>query len=96
MEYTTHTPFDSIESAQEYLKLLEEAILEATEMIESDIVAQREHACRRTTDAMRLASYNLSKLAHHVSVSCRILNDLRMLRRILVEQETNICNTHRV
>jgi hypothetical protein len=34
-------------------------------------------------EALRLIEYNRGKLASHGKTSCRIFNDLRMLRRIL-------------
>jgi hypothetical protein len=34
-------------------------------------------------EALHLIGYNLEKLTHHLKASRRILNDLRMLRRIL-------------
>ena len=41
----------------------------------------------RHVEALRLIGYNLEKLAHHIKVSRRILNDLRMLRRILHQED---------
>ena len=42
----------------------------------------------RRVEALRLIGYNLEKLASHLKTSRRILNDLRMLRRILQQRES--------
>lgn len=77
-------PFHSIESAQEYLRLLAAEI----EIVHGEIGtyvhdAVREQAPRRL-DALHLADYKLKQLSHHLHTSVRILNDLKMLRRLLV------------
>ena len=89
LSYDPETPFDSIEGSQEYVALLAEAIEEARQDVDADIaVALAEEADRRK-DALQLVSYNLAKLAQHITTSRRILNDLRTLRRLLLaERET--------
>ncbi len=79
-------PFESIESAQEYLGLLSQAIEESQEAIADDISSAQESGSTRNADALRLVLYNLDKLSTHVKVSRRLLNDLRMLRRLLHRQ----------
>jgi len=37
---------------------------------------------------LRLALYNLEKLAIHMNKSRRVLNDLRSLRRLLLEERS--------
>jgi hypothetical protein len=39
-------------------------------------------------EALRLIGYNLEKLESHLKTSRRILNDLRMLRRIVQQRES--------
>ncbi len=80
------TPFDSIENAQEYLVLLSEAIRETTEALQSEAPAEADKQSVRVLRAVQLIQYDLQKLASHVNVSCRLLNDLRMLRRVLHAQ----------
>jgi hypothetical protein len=86
VSYEFETPFESIESAHEFLKLLAETVLEAKRDLEADISAETSVTVPRRVEAMRLASYNLEKLEHHLKTSARILNDLRMLRRVLLEE----------
>ena len=76
-------PFESIEGAQEYLGLLSQAIQESHEAIATDLRSAHEAGSARNADALRLVLYNLDKLSTHVKVSRRLLNDLRMLRRLL-------------
>ncbi len=40
----------------------------------------------RRKQALQLANYKLDKLSSHIAASRRILNDLRMLRRLLLEE----------
>jgi hypothetical protein len=81
----TEGPFDTIESAQEYLRLLLREVDANVEGLQEDIgTAAREGAGRRV-DALRLAEFKLRELARHLGASRRILNDLRMLHRLLAE-----------
>jgi hypothetical protein len=50
-----------------------------------DVDAERDGADRRK-EALLLVSYNLAKLNLHITSSRRILNDLRMLRRLLLAE----------
>ena len=80
------TPFDNIESAQEYLGLLAQALDEAVASIEEEsALAVSEKAARRE-EALRLVAFKLAKLSGHISESRRILNDLRTLRRLLLAE----------
>jgi hypothetical protein len=82
----SETPFDSIESSHQYVALLAQAIEEARRDVEADIaVAIAEQADRRR-DALQLVDYNLAKLESHMNASRRILNDLRTLRRLLLDE----------
>ncbi len=90
LPYQSETPFDSIESSHEYIVMLSEAIAEAMADVESDIAsAQSDHAERRK-QALQLVSFNLSKLNSHIHSSRRILNDLRTLRRLLLEERIKV------
>jgi hypothetical protein len=75
--------FDNIESAQEFVDLLAEAVEETRREVESEI--GREQPDRRM-QALQLVSYNLAKLSLHIATSRRILNDLRTLRRLLYQE----------
>lgn len=79
--------FESIESAQEYLALLSQVIQEARQSIEADIAASKDPGRSRQLEALCLIGFKLEKLASHIKTSRRILNDLRMLRRVLQQRE---------
>ena len=80
------TPFDSIEGSHQYVDMLAEAIAEARREVEVEIaLAEAENADRRK-QALLLVSYNLLKLEGHMTASRRILNDLRTLRRLLLDE----------
>ena len=79
--------FESIESAQEYLALLVQVIAESQQAIEADIQGNAETNLPRRVEALRLIGFKLEKLASHIKTSRRILNDLRMLRRILQQKD---------
>ncbi len=83
------TPFDSVESAHAFVALLSKAVAESRQDVEADI--QRETASRapRRLDALRITLYNLKKLEAHMSRSRRILNDLRSLRRLLLDERSS-------
>jgi len=77
------SPFDSLESAQEYVRLLAAEVEDVRAAIQGDISeADRDQAARRL-DALQIVDYKLKQLGHHMSASSRILNDLKMLRRLL-------------
>jgi hypothetical protein len=80
--------FESIESAQEYIGLLAQVVIEAQEAVQADIQGSVESEGPRRVEALRLIGYNLEKLAAHLKTSRRILNDLRMLRRILQQRDS--------
>jgi len=87
MPYEPETPFDSIEGALEYVGLLVESVEEARE----DIAAELEEARRtpnatRRADALQLVAYKVDRLAEHARSSRRLLNDLRTLRRLLLNE----------
>jgi hypothetical protein len=86
VSYEFETPFESIESAHEFLKLLADTVIEAKRDLEADISAEANTRVARRVEALRLACYKVDKLEHHLKASTRILNDLRMLRRVLLEE----------
>ena len=88
MANTPVTPFDSIESAHEYIGLLCEAVEEAERAIEREMTHPASFAGRRQLDALRLVDYKLKALQQHFVVSRRLLGDLRTLRRFLLGERT--------
>jgi len=82
------TPFDSVEGAHEYLRLLSEAISEAQNEIEENIQAAGQGAgFPRRIEALRLVQFKLEKLELNIKNGRRLLNDLRTLKRLLLEKE---------
>jgi hypothetical protein len=86
MRYRSETPFDNIESALEYVNHLFEATLEARDQIETEILSAANAQLARRKQALELVNYKLDKLSSHLAASRRILNDLRTLRRLLLEE----------
>lgn len=80
------TPFDNIESSHEYVSLLAKAVEEALAEVEADITLASESEVGRRKEALQLVHFHLSKLSGHMTSSRRILNDLRTLRRLLLEE----------
>jgi hypothetical protein len=87
------TPFESIESAQEFLKLLSDTVIDAKRGVAADMASATDAKHSRRIDALRLVSYNLDKLELHLKTSARILNDLRMVRRVLLEEKAALAAT---
>ena len=78
-------PFDSIESAQEFMALLQDSVAEAAEDVGRKL-EKTPGAERRRAEALQLAHYKLVQLTSHVQKSRRILNDLRIIRKLLVNE----------
>src|SRR3954469_17663105 len=83
MSKNPENPFESIESAREFITILSDVIAEAKLEVEEHIQQEAGSERSRSLDALRIAHYNLVKLESHVCSSSRILNDLRSLRRLL-------------
>lgn len=84
------TPFDCVENAQTYIRLLIEAIAEAKLEVEQDVAASRGVCSERHLQALRLVRYKLYLLEQHLSISGRMLSDLSSLRRPLLEGEPDL------
>lgn len=89
----TTTPFDTIESAQEYVKLLAEAVSESKKELESDVAKELKADVPRRLQVLRLALYDLEKLQSHMSTTNRLLDELRSLHP-LVAGKGNGSHTH--
>ena len=84
------TPFDSVENAQDYVRLLIEALVEAKKEIAADAASASSAGLERRLQALRLVQYKLHRLEHHLTVSGRMLNDLRRLRRLLLDEASDL------
>src|ERR1700730_4369647 len=78
-------PFDSIESAQEFVALLQDSVAEAVEDVRRKLENSPLEEPRRA-EALQLAQYKLGQLSTHLQKSRRILNDLRIIRKLLVNE----------
>ncbi len=88
MTYKAGSPFESIESAHEFVALLAETVREAKGDVEADVQRESASESPRRLDALRTTLYSMEKLEQHMNQSRRILNDLRSLRRLLFEERT--------
>ena len=84
----SETPFDNIESSHKYVTLLAEAIRETIAEVEADIAEAGAEDATRRKEALQLVHFNLTKLAGNMNSSSRILNDLRTLRRLLLDERS--------
>jgi len=90
MPHKPELPFDSIESAHDFVSLLSEVVTDAKRDLEEDIKREADSKFPRRLDAFRIALYGLEKLESHMVRSGRILNDLRSLRRLLFEERASV------
>ncbi|HTW67085.1 MAG TPA: hypothetical protein VME17_20840 [Bryobacteraceae bacterium] len=74
-------PFETIESAHEFMVLLENVIAEARHELEALLADASDE---RRTEALRLALFKISQLDVHTRKSRRVLNDLGLIRSVLV------------
>lgn len=90
MGHTPETPFDSIEGTQQFVELMLELVEETQREVNADIEAVSGDGADRREQALRLVAHNLNRLSFHVTKSRRILNDLRTLRRLLLEERMEV------
>jgi hypothetical protein len=86
MNNPLQTPFDSVENAHHYVRLLVEAIAEAKSEIAADLGPAAQAKSQRRVQAMQIVQFKLDKLEQHLKTSSRLLNDLRTLRRLLLDE----------
>ncbi len=86
MSYRPETPFDNIESAEQFVKLLAEAIEQSKRDVDADIARSNGKRSGRSKKALQLISSNLGKLNQHMANSRRILNHLKTLRQLLLQE----------
>ena len=82
------SPFDSIESAHEFVTLLAATVGEAKREVEADVQRETGLDSPRRLEALRTALYSMEKLELHMNKSRRILNDLSSLRRLLFDERS--------
>lgn len=98
MNSPLQTPFDSVENAHQYVRLLIEAITEAKTEIAADLGAAAQAKSERRVQALQIVQFKLDKLERHLQSSSRLLNDLRTLRRLLLDErpEPATASTHEI
>ena len=79
-------PFDTVENAHLYVRLLVEAIAEAKSEIQADLAAAAKARSERRLEGLRIVQFKLDTLEQHLKTSGRLLNDLRTLRRLLLDE----------
>jgi hypothetical protein len=88
MAHKAGSPFESIESAHEFVALLTETVREAKREVEADVQREADSEFPRRLEALRTTLYSMEKLELHMNKSRRILNDLRSLRRLLFDERS--------
>ena len=83
MKTPANNQFDSLESAYQYIGVLTDVLEETRNDINGEVELAENSGAARRIDALQLVAYKLERLRHHLDDSRRILNDLRMLRRVL-------------
>jgi hypothetical protein len=83
-------PFESIESAHEYLSVLATTVLEAMGDLKRDQDKAAREGAQRKAEAIGLAIYKLKLLNCSVCKSRRMLNDLRILRRLILNERASV------
>jgi hypothetical protein len=89
MKLQHETPFENLESAFEYIGYLLEASREAQAHIDEEISCANTLQLARRKQALQLTKYKLDKLDSHIVESKHLLNDLRKLRRLILENTRN-------
>jgi hypothetical protein len=81
-------PFESVESAQQYIALLLQQVEEVEGALIEDMALASPES--RRAEALHLVNYKLNQLKTHLTASGRTLNDLRALKRLLLgERESS-------
>ena len=83
-------PFESIESAQEYMNVLAEIILDVMKDLSRDRQIALQDNQQRRAQALELAIFKLKMLGCYVHKSRRMLNDLRILRRLIMNERSTV------
>jgi len=79
-----------VENAQAYVQLLIETLVQAKKEIAADAASAGSTRSERRLQALRLVEYKLHRLEHHLNISVRMLNDLRRLRRLLLDEASDL------
>ena len=83
-------PFESIESAHAYMDILAATTLEALTELKRDRDQSLRDGEQRQAQAIDLAMFKLKMLGCYVYKSRRMLNDLRILRRLILNERLSV------
>src|SRR5262249_45084331 len=83
-------PFDSIESAQDFMDILAEMALEAVKELKEQHCEAMQAGQDRRAQAISLALLRLKNLNCHIFKCRRALNDLRLIRRLIVDERATV------
>lgn len=83
-------PFDSIESAQEFMHILAQTALDAMTELSRDRADALLKGQMRRAQAIDLAIFKLKRLGCHVHQGSRMLNDLRIIRRLILNERLSV------
>jgi len=81
------TPFENVEAAHEYVRLLAEAVRQARAEVVQDLEEAKAVREARREEALRLVAWKLERLEAHLESSRHLLNDLRRMRRLLLGED---------
>jgi hypothetical protein len=79
------SPFVTLESAYGFVSLLREAVDDAYLTILDETARAEQMGAERRLEALRLVDHKLNCLRSNVLASLILINDLRRLRRLLVD-----------
>jgi len=79
-------PFDSVESAYSFMTVLADTVLEAMKEVSQEKQLAISEGELRRAQAIELALFKLKMLTCYVHKSRRTLNDLRMIRRLILSE----------
>lgn len=79
-------PFDSIESAYDFMDLLAQTILDNMKELHRDFTIATQEGQERRARAIELAIFKCKALNCHVHRSRRTLNDLRTIRWLILNE----------
>ena len=83
-------PFDSIESAQDFMNVLADTVLDTMKDLKRDHKIALDQGEQRRAQAIALAQFKLKVLSCQLHKSRRTLNDLRMLRRLILNERATV------
>ena len=84
MAAAAEQPFQTIESAHEFMVVLEAVIVDTQDELQGMLDDTAQSPDERRKEAIRLALFKIAQLQVHTHKSRRILNDLGLIRSLLV------------